>query len=123
MALVTAQTIIDRARVVLKDAPADTSVRRWTDTELMRWLNDGYKEMVSLRPNLYCNADETEYTTIPIPAIADISIGDDLRIHSSHAHVLLLYVAGNALGKDAEEGDAALAKANMDNFYAKMGAL
>jgi len=49
MPTVTAQTIISRASVLLQD----TNNVRWPQAELLEWLNDGQREVVSLRPDAY----------------------------------------------------------------------
>lgn len=46
---ITAQDVVDRAVDIIKDA---TNVR-WPTIELMRWLNDGRREVAAIRPELY----------------------------------------------------------------------
>lgn len=47
MGTVTAQAIIDKASTQL----TDVSGVRWTRTELLRWLNDGMRQIVVVNPN------------------------------------------------------------------------
>lgn len=47
MGTITAQTIIDKAQIVLQD----TTAVRWSEPELLGWLNDGQREIVILRPD------------------------------------------------------------------------
>jgi len=47
MSTIIAQSIIDRAGKLLQDI---TKVR-WTEPELLEWLNDGQREIVNLRPD------------------------------------------------------------------------
>lgn len=47
MPTITAQVIIDKAQIVLND----TLAVRWTEAELLGWLNDGQREIVILRPD------------------------------------------------------------------------
>ena len=47
MALTTVASILGRAKKILQD---ETSVR-WTEDELLDWLNDAYKQIVLLRPD------------------------------------------------------------------------
>lgn len=47
MGTVTAQTIIDKAAILL----TDISNVRWTRAELLGWLNDGQKQIVVMSPN------------------------------------------------------------------------
>lgn len=49
MATITAQTIIDRAQVILQDSTAV----RWPEAELLNWLNDGQREIVALRTDAF----------------------------------------------------------------------
>jgi len=43
----TGQNIADRARRVLQDSPAI----RWLDAEVLDWINDAQREIVTLKPN------------------------------------------------------------------------
>jgi hypothetical protein len=45
----TAQAVIDRANDLILDA----TNTRWSAVELLRWLNDGRRELVTTRPDLY----------------------------------------------------------------------
>jgi hypothetical protein len=45
----TAQAVIDRANDLILDA----TNTRWSAAELLRWLNDGRREMAITRPDLY----------------------------------------------------------------------
>lgn len=47
MPTVLASSIISRAGALLADAAYD----RWTQAELLDWLNDGHREIVSVRPS------------------------------------------------------------------------
>jgi hypothetical protein len=49
MPTVTAQSIIDRAQVLLQD----TVKVRWPDAELLTWLNEGQQAIVVLKPTAY----------------------------------------------------------------------
>jgi hypothetical protein len=46
----TAQAIIDRARILLNDA-VNSVAYRWPDAELLKWLNDGQRFIVIVRPD------------------------------------------------------------------------
>lgn len=59
MGTITAQTIVDKAQVVLQD----TTGIRWADPELLGWLNAGQREIVALRPDAY-----TSYANVPLVA-------------------------------------------------------
>lgn len=49
MATITAQSIIDKAQTILQD----TTEVRWTEVELLGWLNDGQREIAVTRPDLF----------------------------------------------------------------------
>ena len=49
MATITAQAIIDKAQTLLQD----TTEVRWSETELLGWLNDGQREIAIMRPDLF----------------------------------------------------------------------
>jgi hypothetical protein len=49
MATITAQNIIDRVQIILQD---DSAVR-WTEPELLGWLNDAQREVVLLKPDSF----------------------------------------------------------------------
>jgi hypothetical protein len=61
MATVKVVDLIVRAQTLLQD---EDSVR-WTVTELQYWLNDAYKEVVGLRPDV--NTQTAEYTCVAGP--------------------------------------------------------
>jgi hypothetical protein len=47
----TAQQVIDRARHLINDvASSFVAGLRWTDAELLQWLTDGQREIVTLKP-------------------------------------------------------------------------
>lgn len=47
MPTITAQSIVDKAQIVLQD----TTAIRWPEDELLGWLNDGQREVAVLRPD------------------------------------------------------------------------
>ena len=49
MPTITAQSIIDKAEIILQD----TTNVRWPLAELLGWLNDGQREIVALRPDTF----------------------------------------------------------------------
>ena len=49
MGQITAQQIIDKARIILQDADKT----RWTDPELLSWLNAGQREICVYKPDAY----------------------------------------------------------------------
>lgn len=70
MPTVTAQTIIDRAELILND----TTNVRWAAAELLGWLNDGQREAVIAKPDVYTKSQAVQLTagtkqTLPSDAI------------------------------------------------------
>ncbi len=49
MGTITGQNILDRQRDLLQDV----DVVRWSNTEVLRWLNDGIREAVKIKPTSY----------------------------------------------------------------------
>lgn len=49
MATITVRSILDKAHVILQD----TTGVRWSDSELLGWLNDGQREVVIFKPNAF----------------------------------------------------------------------
>lgn len=47
MATITAQAILDKVQLLLQD----TTNIRWADSELLGWLNDGQREICTVRPD------------------------------------------------------------------------
>jgi len=48
MPTITAQSIINKAEIVLQD----TTNIRWPEAELLTWLNDGQREVAAMRPDV-----------------------------------------------------------------------
>ncbi len=48
MPTITAQTILNKAAILLQD----TTNIRWPTTELLSWLNDGQREIAAMRPDV-----------------------------------------------------------------------
>jgi hypothetical protein len=67
MATITAQSIIDKAETLL----LDTTNVRWPVAELLGWLNDGQRHIVSLRPDanpVFANVTLVSGTKQSIPS-------------------------------------------------------
>lgn len=76
MGSIVAQTLIDKAQIVIQD----TTAVRWTETELLGWLNDGQREIVLHRPDAYTKSISHTLTvsetkqTIPTDGIRVIDV-------------------------------------------------
>jgi hypothetical protein len=49
MATITVSSLLGKVAILL----TDTTYTRWTQDELLGWLNDGQRELVALKPNAY----------------------------------------------------------------------
>ncbi len=87
---VTAQSIIDRVRLQLIDTG---TVKRWTDSELLKWLSDGQRAIVLAAPG---NSSSTEI--VPLVAGTKQSIPADGNI--------LLYIIRNTNSTGTTPGRA-----------------
>lgn len=56
---ITAQSIIDKVRIILQDADKV----RWTDDELLGWLNEGQREIIIYKPDAYVVNESVNLTT------------------------------------------------------------
>jgi len=59
MATITAESILDRAATIIQD---ETNAR-WPLDELLRWLNDGQREIVLLKPDAYTQNTSKKMTS------------------------------------------------------------
>jgi hypothetical protein len=87
---VTAQSIIDRVRLQLIDNGA---VKRWSDTELLLWLSDGQRAIVTASPG---NSSSTE--VVPLVAGTKQNIPSDGN--------MLLYIVRNTNSSGTTAGRA-----------------
>lgn len=56
-----ASDIIDRARILLQDT--DQTTIRWADSELLKWINDGQRAIVVVRPDALASNTTVNLTT------------------------------------------------------------
>jgi hypothetical protein len=127
--LLTAGNILDRVRVILKDVTAlddltepGISDRRWSDTEMLYWVSEGYRIVIEQRPDFYVMADGTEYTSVPIPDDAGniSSINTYIQIHPQKAPALIDFVLSRGFAKDSETGNNDLSTMYLKLFYEKL---
>ena len=83
------QDIITIARDILTDTETDPDTQRQTDAELLRYVNDGIKEISRLQPELFirlgdvtCNTGEVE---VRVPYSEAQAIVDVLAVHDGAA--------------------------------------
>lgn len=91
----TAQEVIDLARVPLNDTDKD----RYTDTDLLRFLNAGLRLLQRSRADLFIGSLGTS-----LPALA---LGDSLPTPDHVDQSLADYVTARAMTVDTEDGERA----------------
>jgi hypothetical protein len=69
------QAVIGRARILLNDAVTSTAYR-WATTELLKWLNDGQRFIVVVRPDVAA----TTYTLTLVDGTKQTLPADGLRL-------------------------------------------
>ena len=96
----TSQEIIDRARSMVGDIGA---TKRNSDADMIVFLNDGIRDLLSRRPYLSLNTDATLDSTFTDIAVGDIAdditaiTGDEYREPLAH------YIAYRIFEIDAED--------------------
>jgi len=78
---ITAQSIIDRVRIQLID---EGVTKRWSDAELLKWLSDGQRTIVSVSPG---NSSITD--TIPL-------VSGTKQLIPADGHMLLSIIRNNS---------------------------
>ena len=75
---VTVGDIITRFRILAQDE--DSSSYRWLDSELVRWINEGYSRIVALRPDATATRKTVTLVDGPFQAFDAIGISDAYSI-------------------------------------------
>ncbi len=60
MANTTIKTVIDKAKLILQETTVDGI--RWTNAELLGWLNEAYQKIIGFKPN--ANASNNSFTCV-----------------------------------------------------------
>lgn len=84
MATITAQSIIDRAAIIIQDETGT----RWPSDELLKWLNDGQREIVMLKPDSYAQNESMALAagtkqSLPTAGIALIDVVRNMGVDGS----------------------------------------
>lgn len=115
----TAQSIINRARYVLKDQVE--GALRWTDTEVCLFIQDGQREIIRRRPELYLTSDGAQSDTALIPDPGAVEVGTTLHLHPSFDGAILDYVLARCFAKDAGDNDnKARSQYHLEQFELRM---
>jgi hypothetical protein len=110
--------VTNRVRIILADVYSDgDTAQRWSNTVLMRWLNDGVYLITTLRPESLLATAYSLTTLTELTALSGtISIGDRYR------EALVDYVCGRALAQESQdERDRVRAKDHFQQFAIKAG--
>lgn len=99
---VTAQSIINRVRTQLIDTNAE---QRWSDTELLRWLSDGQRTLVSLVPD-----------ASGVIAVRALSAGTKQTIPSNGHMLLTIFRNTNAAGTTGGRAVRLTSRELLDGF-------
>lgn len=105
---VTAQSIISRVRTQLVDT--NVSIQHWSDTELLRWLSDGQRTLVSVNPSA-----SAKRAQLPLAAGTKQTLPSD-------AHMLLdieRNIVGTAPGRAIRRTDQATLEAFDPDWHTK----
>lgn len=119
MAAVTAQYVVTMVRILIHDSVA---TYRYPDTDLLLWVTEGQREIISMRPDAYVNSSGAQVSTIPIPDPGEVSaVGTSLHVSQAFIGALVDYVCYRAMLNDSESaGNAALASNYLQNFILKL---
>jgi hypothetical protein len=84
MATITAESIIERATIIIQDETGT----RWPSEELLKWLNDGQREVVMLKPDAYAQNESVALDTgtkqsLPADGISLIDVVRNMGVDGS----------------------------------------
>lgn len=79
---IPATQVATRARYLLQDA----SGTRWTDAEILHWINEGRREMARIKPTVFGNGTEVTHT-LTAGCRQRITTADAYRIDSINYNV------------------------------------
>jgi hypothetical protein len=106
----TLQSVRADARVLLQDT--DTGAFRYSDTDLLGYVNDGLAEAYTLRPDLFFGTIDYELGLERMPA------GDPLPISEKYRATLADYVVFRAHAREDETSSGSRAAAFYQRFRA-----
>lgn len=95
--MTTVSTVVTNARGILQDTDSDSY--RYTQAELVSYLNEAIQELRRLRPDFFVGSFNT---SLPSYAEADIAAGTEVDVEDFLAPALVNYVAGRAQLRDDE---------------------
>ena len=115
----TAEDIIDRARYALRDVVADAY--QWTDNEMFDWLEDGQREILRARPDMYITDAGLQHDGVATPDPGTVTAtGDAINITPVGCPLLVQYVMAQCLAKDTAAGSMPLSVGHMQMFRERL---
>lgn len=108
--MTTVANLVSSARVLLND---DSSVR-YTDAQLIGYVNEAYKLVRRVRPDLFFG----QYKT----ALSTLVSGDDFPLDSMYEPPFVDYVVGRAESRDDDYAVNGRATMLLQSFRAGVGA-
>ena len=109
----TVQDLITEARVYIQDTGVDTY--RYSDADLVNYLNNSLVEVRRLRPDFFVNSFDTAVTQF-----TTAELGSDFPIDEQFFTAAAYFVAGSAALRDDENVVNARALGLLQLFTAKL---
>lgn len=66
--MATVQSVLDLARLDINDSSTNTASRRWPDSDLLKFANDGIAKALVMRPDLRFGSYGTAYVDLAATA-------------------------------------------------------
>jgi len=110
----TAADVITPARYILND----TAKTRWTDPMLLEWTEDGQRDAVKRRPDIYVFSGSEEIVTPDPGEVAATST--TLVIEEAYRSALVNYVCWRALSQEIDRNDDAEAQNYFKLYLAEL---
>lgn len=113
--MATMQDVMDRARADLNDNHATDAKRRTPDAKLLLFANDGVREAISIRPDLWLSSYSTPY--------ADLAAGGTFPFDDYLVHAVANYCVFRAERKDDQHVLNERSKTAYQLFLAGLGVI
>lgn len=108
----TIQDILNEARVFIQDS--DTPYR-YSDDDLVDYLNNGLYEIRRIRPDYFINSYDTD-----VPQFTTAQLGSDYPLDGQTHTAIAYFIAGNAAIRDDEHVNEGRAAGLLNLFQAKL---
>lgn len=118
MGTITGQSLADRAAALVHDV----SKVRWTDTNWLRWLNDGQREAVLAKPEINTTNISVQLTagmskqTLPSDAVALIDVVRDMGADGSTPGKAVRIVSKEAMDQAIPDWHTSIGNGYVTNY-------